>query len=159
MARSGWKESGIVTFRWLVSVLPLAATLAVAQEPTIRVNVSLVHVIATVKNKAGELVGTLGKDDFEIYDNGAKQEVAVFGRQTDLPLSVALLVDTSGSTAKDLGYETVSAGKFLSALLSEGNPDDRVALFSFNYDIEQGGFRRNSPSLERRLKTLKGETG
>src|SRR6476620_3620093 len=108
MARSGWKESGIVTFRWLVRLLALAAAaLALAQESTIRVNVNLVHVITTVKNKAGELVGTLVKDDFEIYDNGAKQEVAVFGRQTDQPLSVALLVDTSGSTAKDLGYETI----------------------------------------------------
>src|SRR3954451_10192178 len=118
MARSGWKERGMVKFRWLVSLVPLAAAaLAVAQEPTIRVNVSLVHIITTVKNKAGELVGTLEKDDFEIYDNGARQEVAVFGRQTDQPLSVALLVDTSGSTAKDLGYETTSAAKFLQALL------------------------------------------
>src|SRR5436309_2817000 len=144
MARSGWKESGIVTFRWLVSILALAAAaLAVAQEPTIRVNVSLVHIITTVKNKTGELVGTLDKDDFEIYDNGAKQEVAVFGRQTEQPLSVALLVDTSGSTAKDLGYGTGSAAKFLQALLADGNPQDRVALFSFNYDIQQGGFTRN----------------
>jgi Ca-activated chloride channel family protein len=149
-----------VTFRWLVSILPLAAAaLAVAQEPTIRVNVSLVHIITTVKNKTGELVGTLGKDDFEIYDNGAKQEVAVFGRQTEQPLSVALLVDTSGSTAKDLGYETASAAKFLQALLMEGNPQDRVALFSFNYDIQQGGFTRNYAGLERQLRLLRGETG
>jgi Ca-activated chloride channel homolog len=149
-----------VTFRWPARLLPLAAAaLVLAQEPTIRVNVSLVHVIATVKNKAGELVGTLGKDDFEIYDNGAKQEVAVFGRQTEQPLSVALLVDTSGSTAKDLGYETSSAAKFLHALLGEGNPEDRVALFSFNYDIQQGGFTRNYLGLERQLKLLRGETG
>ena len=51
MARSGWKESGIVTFRWLAKLLPLAAAaVLVAQEPTIRVNVNLVHVITTVKN-------------------------------------------------------------------------------------------------------------
>jgi Ca-activated chloride channel family protein len=160
MARSGWKESGTVTFRWSVKLFPLAAaTLLLAQEPTIRVNVSLVHVIATVKNKAGELVGTLAREDFEIYDNGVKQEIAVFGRQTEQPLSVALLVDTSGSTAKDLGYETLSAAKFLQALLAEGNPQDRVALYSFNYDIQQGGFTRNYAGLERQLKLLRGETG
>src|SRR3954447_8132077 len=160
MARSGWKESGTVTFRWLVKLFPLAAAaLLLAQEPTIRVNVNLVHVIATVKNKAGELVGNLNKEDFEILDNGAPQEVAVFGRQTDQPLSVALLVDTSGSTAKDLGYETTSAAKFLHALLTDGNPEDRVALFSFNYDIQQGGFTRNYLGLERQLKLLHGETG
>ncbi len=149
-----------MTFQWLVKTLPLAAAaLVLAQEPTIRVNVNLVHVIATVKNSAGELVGTLGKDDFEVYDNGVKQEVVFFGRQTDQPLSVALLVDTSGSTAKDLGYETTSAAKFLHALLTEGNPEDRVALFSFNYDIQQGGFTRNYAGLERQLKLLRGETG
>ena len=57
------------------------------------------------------------------------QETAVFARQTDQPLSVALLVDTSGSTAKDLKFETESAARFLRALLAEGNPEDRVALF------------------------------
>lgn len=146
-------------FRWLVSALALAAALLFAQEPTIRVNVNLVHVIATVKNQAGELVGTLEKDDFEILDNGVRQEIKVFGRQTDQLLSVALLVDTSGSTAKDLGYETTSAAKFLNALLAEGNPEDRVALYSFNYDIQQGSFTRNYAGLERQLKLLRGETG
>jgi Ca-activated chloride channel family protein len=149
-----------VTFRWLAKALPLAAAaLVLAQEPTIRVNVNLVRVIATVKNQAGELVGTLQKEDFEVFDNGVRQEVRVFGRQADQPLSVALLVDTSGSTAKDLGYETTSAAKFLHALLAEGNPEDRVALYSFNYDIQQGRFTRDYAGLERQLKLLRGEAG
>jgi Ca-activated chloride channel family protein len=157
MAKSGSKESGTVTFRLLASVLPL---MLVAQEPpTFRADVRLVNVIAVVRNQAGNLVGTLQKEDFEIRDNGVPQEIKFFGRQTDQPLSVALLVDTSGSTAKDLGYETNAAAKFLQALLSEGNPADRVALFSFNYDVEQGEFTRNYSSLERQLKSLKGETG
>lgn len=147
-----------MTFRWLASAVGVAGLL-VAQEATFKTDVRLVQVIATVRNHAGELVGNLQKEDFLISDNGALQEVTSFGRQTDLPLSVALLVDTSGSTAKDLGYETASAAKFLNSLLSEGNPDDRVALFSFNYDINQGSFTRNYPSLERQLKLLKGETG
>ena len=147
-----------MTFRLLASALFLPVLFA--QEATFRTDVRLVQVIATVRNQTGDLVGTLGKDDFEILDNGARQEVSYFGRQTDLPLSVALLVDTSGSTAKDLGYETASAAKFLHALLIEGgNPADRVALFTFNYDIQQGAFTRNYPGLERQLKTLKGETG
>jgi Ca-activated chloride channel homolog len=148
-----------VTFRWLARTLPFTAALLFAQDATFRTDVRLVHVIATVKNAAGELVADLQKDDFEIFDNGAKQEVAHFGRQTDQPLSVALLVDTSGSTAKDLAYETTSAAKFLNTLLGESNPADRVALFSFNYDIQQGGFTRNYAGLERQLKTLKGEAG
>lgn len=146
-------------FRWLARTLPLTAALLFAQEATFRTEVRLVHIIATVKNAAGDLVGDLQKEDFDVFDNGAKQEVAHFGKQSDQPLSVALLVDTSGSTAKDLAYETTSAAKFLNAILGEGNPADRVALYSFNYDIQQGGFTKNYAGLERQLKTLRGEAG
>ena len=62
-------------------------------------------------------MGSLEKPDFTVYDSGVKQEVAVFEHHTALPLSVALLIDTSGSTAKDLRYETTSLEKFLRALI------------------------------------------
>lgn len=148
-------------FRWLGKALPLLVTsLLLAQEPpTIRVDVNLVHVIATVKNPAGQLVGTLRQEDFEIRDNGVPQEIRLFARQTDQPLSVALLVDTSGSTAKDLKYETDSAAKFLKALLAEGNPGDQVGLYEFSYDIKGGSFTRNYTGLERQLRLLHGEAG
>jgi Ca-activated chloride channel family protein len=113
----------------------LAALAASQQQPVIRVNVNLVRVVTTVKNQAGDLVGNLGKEDFEITDNAVRQDVAVFERQTAQPVSVALLIDTSGSTGKDLKYETDSAGRFLRALLSEGSPEDAVALYSVNADV------------------------
>jgi Ca-activated chloride channel family protein len=95
-----------------------------------------------------------------VFDNGARQEIAVFERRTELPLSIALLVDTSGSTNKELLYETDSAARFLHALLSEGNPEDAVALYSFNYEVTlQHSFTHNYRSLEARLKTLHGEAG
>ena len=142
-------------------VLLLLGLPLLAQDPSvIRVNVNLVRVVATVRNTAGDPVGTLHKEDFEVYDNGVLQEIGVFNRQTEQPLSVALLVDTSGSTAKDLKYESDSAARFLHALLSEGNPQDVVALWSFNYDIHvERSFTRNYVSLEARLKLLHGEAG
>jgi Ca-activated chloride channel family protein len=148
-------------FRWLARPLPLLATaLLFAQEPpTIRVDVNLVHVIATVKNQAGQLVGSMRQEDFEISDNGVPQEIRLFARQTDQPLSVALLVDTSGSTAKDLKYETDSAAKFLKALLAEGNPEDRVAFYDFSYDVSSVSFTRDFSRIDRRLKLLHGEAG
>ncbi|HEY2018005.1 MAG TPA: VWA domain-containing protein [Bryobacteraceae bacterium] len=137
----------------------LCAGAAFAQEmPTIRVDVRLVRVVASVKNKAGELVGTLQKEDFDIYDNGALQTIQVFARQTEQPLSIALLVDTSGSTAKELKYEGESAARFLRALFNEGNPEDAVALYTFNYDVRlEHDFTHNYNSLERPLKLLHGE--
>src|SRR5262249_50755963 len=79
---------------------------------------------------------------------------------TDQPLSVAVLIDNSGSTAKDLKYETESVTRFLRALLREGNPEDAVALYSFNWEIvKQNAFTRNVARVERSLKMLHGEAG
>src|SRR5438270_659562 len=120
----------------VLSALGLLAGAALAQEePTIHVNVQLVRILATVKDGAGSLVGTLAKDDFEVRDNGAPQQISVFERQTDQPLSVAVLIDISGSTAKDLKYETDSVMRFVRALLREGNPTDAVGLYSFNWQV------------------------
>jgi len=70
------------------------------------------------------------------------------------------LIDASGSTAKDLKYETDSATKFLHALLSEGNPEDAVALFSFDADVnEVRHFTHNYPSLDAALKAVRGSGG
>jgi Ca-activated chloride channel family protein len=137
-----------------------AAALSAQQAPVFRADVDLVRVLATVRNQAGELVGALQKGDFDVLDNGVRQEISVFERRTELPLSVALLVDTSGSTNKELLYETDSAARFLRALLSEGNPEDAVALYSFNYEVTvQQSFTHNYRSLEARLKTLRGDAG
>lgn len=179
MAKSGWKESGTAMCQWPARLRSLSrvcrwgipsgalctalcATVLWAQEaPVIRVSVNLVPVVATVKNQAGELVGRLQKEDFEILDNGVPQEIKLFAHQADQPISVALLVDTSGSTAKELKYEGDSASKFLHALLSEGNPKDAVALYTFDYDVKEQvqGFTHNYALLERPLKMLHGEGG
>ena len=151
-------------FRWparfALTALLGAGVLLPQQIPTIRVDVNLVHVVATVKNRAGDLVGTLRKEDFEIYDNGVLQEIKVFQRQTEQPLSIALVMDTSGSTGKEMRYEITAAQGFLRALLSEGNAGDAVSLYSFNYDVTLlQSFTRNYASLERQFKLLHGEGG
>lgn len=144
--------------RALLTALLAAAALPAQDAYTFKSNVNLVRIIASVKNNAGQLVGTLHQEDFQIYDNGVRQDVAVFSRQTEQPLSIALMIDTSGSTAKELKYEGDSAARFLHALLAEGNPEDAVALYSFNYDIRlEHDFTHNYASLERPLKTLRGE--
>ena len=137
--------------------LPL---LALAQDPVIRVDVRLVRVLATVKDASGGLIGDLERKDFAVFDNGAPQEISVFERQTEQPLSIALLVDNSGSTAKDLKFEIDSVTRFLRALFREGNRDDAVAVFSFNYQIvKHTSFIRDSGRLERALRGLHGEAG
>jgi len=148
--------------RWLLILSPiLSGTLAIRAQPAdIRVDVNLVRVVATVKNPAGQLVGSLSKDDFAVFDNRAPQQIAVFERRTEQPLSVSLLIDISGSTAKDLKYEVDSITKFLRALFAEGNAKDAVALYSFNYQVvKHNHFTRNATSIEHALHTLKAEAG
>lgn len=143
--------------------LVLAALLApqvLSQEPVFRVDVQLVRVLATVKNAAGQLAGDLQRGDFTIYDNGVPQEIKLFERRTEQPLSVTMLVDISGSTAKDLKYETDSVLRFLQSLLREGNPEDAVALYSFNWRVTLlSSFTRRIERLEHQLKNLQAEAG
>ena len=150
LGRAGWVHAGC-------AVLAGAAVLAAQQQPQpplIRVDVKLVHVPVTVKNQAGDPVGTLSKDDFEISDNGVRQEIAFLQHTTDLPLSIALLVDTSGSTSKDLKYELDCASRFLHALLLDGNPEDSVGLYDFAYDINTESYTHSFARLDRYLKDL-----
>ena len=88
------------------------------------------------------------------------QEITVFEHQTTQPLSVTLLIDTSGSTAKDLKYETVSLTRFLNALVKEGNPNDAASLYSFNDEVTLlNSFTRRLGRLEESLRPLKADAG
>ena len=112
----------------LVALLTLFCSALLGQDANFKIDVQLVRLLVTVKNAAGDLVGSLDKRDFTVFDKDVPQEITLFEHQTTQPLSVTLLIDTSGSTAKDLKYETVSLGKFLNALVKEGNPDDAASL-------------------------------
>jgi Ca-activated chloride channel family protein len=130
--------------------------LAQNQEPLFRVDVRLVRILATVKDNSGGLIAGLDKGDFEVLDNGIPQEVTVFERQTAQPLSIALLIDTSASTAIDLKYEVESVQTFLRTLLREGNPQDAASLWAFNWEtIKLTNFTRSIGHLESSLKGLK----
>jgi len=77
----------------------------------IRVDVDVVNVLCTVSDKHGALITNLGKDDFEVRENGRKQQIRYFARDTDLPLTVAMLMDVSGSVREAIGAEREAAGR------------------------------------------------
>ena len=144
----------------LAAVLLAGTSALVAQDPIYKVDVRLVRLLVTVKNATGDLVGSLDRGQFAVTDNGVRQEIAVFERQTAQALSVTLLVDTSGSTGKDLKYETASINKFLSAFIEEGNPDDAAALYTFNWQVTLlNSFTRRLGRIEDNLKVLHSEGG
>ena len=128
--------------------------------PNFTIKVNLVRLLVSVRDASGNLLTTLKKDDFQIADSGTRQNISVFERNTSLPLSVAVLIDTSGSTDRDLHYEVTSIQHFISTLLAAGNPDDMFALYSFNWRTNlEVDFSRNEHRADRALHALHGEGG
>ncbi|MFL6414350.1 MAG: VWA domain-containing protein [Bryobacteraceae bacterium] len=130
------------------------------QTPTFSVKVDLVRLLVSVRDQTGKLITNLDRSAFQIADSGTPQQIAVFERNTSLPLSVAVLIDTSGSTLIDLRYEVQSVQRFIASLLKSGNPDDAFELFSFNWRTNlELDFGRNKERAERALRALHGEGG
>jgi len=139
------------------ALLLLSLATASAQFST---DVRMVRLLVNVKNPSGDLVGSLDKKEFTVYDNSIPQEIAVFERYTTQPLSVALMIDVSGSTVKDMAYETGAIKKFLRQLFNEGNERDSAALFSFNYDVtELHDFTRRQQQLIDSMRFARGGGG
>jgi Ca-activated chloride channel homolog len=139
----------------LAALVPLAA-----QQPSFRVDVRLVRVLATVKDASGQLIGGLTRDDFQVLDNGVPQELGIFEHHTEQPLSITVMIDTSGSTDIDLKYEVDSVNRFFRALFKEGNPDDAAALVAFNWEtVLLADFTHNLDRLDRGLRGIHGEGG
>jgi Ca-activated chloride channel family protein len=131
------------------------------QQPSVfRSEVKLVRLLTTVKDLNGTLIGGLEKSEFTILDNGVKQDIAVFERYTEQPLSIAVLLDTSASISKDLKFATASLKRFLQAVVQDGNPNDEASLFTFNHEVSQHtGYTRRIQQIENRVKPLKAEAG
>ncbi|MBZ5609559.1 MAG: VWA domain-containing protein [Acidobacteriia bacterium] len=135
----------------LLSVAPVAP----AQEPEtpIKVDVDVVNVLCTVYDKRGALVQDLAKDDFEIRENGQRQEIRYFARDTDLPLTVALLVDVSGSVARFIADEKEATSRFLETVL---RPTDHALLLGFSSTlILWQDFTSSTESLRAALAKLR----
>ena len=116
----------------VVAFFAPTTVLAQEQDPSVmRVAVNLVMVDATVKTKAGQILGDLKKEDFELREDGAAQKVVIFSRD-ELPLNVALVLDLSDSIEPFLGPLRDAANTALGAL----KPEDEVALFTFSTEAE-----------------------
>ncbi len=116
-----------------------AAPPATAQEvpqtsgPPIKVSTEVVNVYAVVRTKHGRLVPDLNKNDFEIKEDNVPQKITYFSRETDTPLTLAIMVDTSPSQGKVLGTEQREAKTFLRQIL---RPKDLACVIHFDLEVE-----------------------
>jgi VWFA-related protein len=138
----------------LVAIPALPQQPAVQEsEPTIKVDVDLVNVLFSVHNKQNGLVGNLSKDDFTLYEDGRQQDIRYFTRETDLPLTIGLLVDVSLSQRNLIEIERRAAYQFFAKVL---RPKDLAFLISFGAEAELlQDYTNSAKLLEHGLDDLK----
>jgi Mg-chelatase subunit ChlD len=165
------QNSGLVsivrTLLTLLSLLLSALALHAQQTPppaktaehdqqettTIKKDVNVVNVLATVRNKQGQIVNTLTKDDFKLEDDGRPQTIKYFAKVTDLPLTLGLLVDTSLSQRTVLEQERTASYTFLEDLLREWKDKAFVVHFDSEVELLQD-LTSSRPKLEAALQKL-----
>jgi VWFA-related protein len=115
--------------------LHLAAQTAEQQtNATFSAAVKVVNVFATVRNKQGQIVTDLAQDDFEVAEDGRPQTIRYFSRDTDLPLTLGLLVDTSVSQRRVIGEERTASYQFLDDVLRMDK--DQAFVIHFDREVE-----------------------
>src|SRR3984957_10490852 len=123
------------TLQVLLVLLSILCALLTAQDSdTIKVDVKLVNVFVTVTDTHGAPVPNLQKENFVLKEDGKEQKIAIFSKESALPLSIVLAVDTSLSTRKDLPLELISARKFAHAIV---RPQDGLAVYKFSEEVNE----------------------
>jgi VWFA-related protein len=101
-------------------------------QTTLRVTVDLVNVLFTVTDSGGRLITDLNKDEFLVEEDGKKQQIAYFSKEVSLPLTLAILIDTSPSVEPVLGLEKQTAMEFLQSVLRK---EDLALVMNFDRSV------------------------
>ncbi len=127
-------------------------------DQTYRVSVDLVNVLCSVFDRdTNSFVTNLTRDDFSIYEDGKKQEIKNFARETNLPLTIAMLIDTSDSVAPKLKFEQEAAISFFLSVLRE---KDRAMLMEFDTGVTLlQDFTGDPNKLAKEIRKLKAAGG
>ena len=112
----------------IVPVILLAAVAGVLSAAQLKVDVGLVNVVATVLDDRNRHVADLAPEDFTLYEDGEVQSIVHFAQSEDLPVSVGILLDTSGSMERKIDTATVAVERFLGQI----HPDDEIFLVTFD---------------------------
>src|SRR5262245_26676315 len=130
--------SGVVTAEREQQRPPTVTTVPANQAPkaddTISVEVNLVNILFTVADRKGKFVTNLKKEDFKVFEDERSQTITNFSSESNLPLTIALLVDTSGSIRDKLKFEEEAAIEFFYSTLQRGK--DKALVISFDSGVD-----------------------
>ncbi|MGA2845901.1 MAG: VWA domain-containing protein [Candidatus Acidiferrales bacterium] len=129
-----WTKLWILSAIALLSLGDTPARNQQQQTPSISVDVKMVSMLATVRDKHGHLVNKLSKDEFVLEQDGHPQTITYFAQDSDLPLTLGLLVDTSMSQRRVLDQERTASHGFLDHVLREDK--DKAFVIHFDYEVE-----------------------
>ena len=119
------------------------------QQPIV-IGVGLVNLYATVRDNHKAIVANLEQTDFRIFEDNVEQKVAFFSRESTLPLTMGLLIDTSGSEAAMIGAEQQAASQFLSRVLQK---KDEAMVITFDLDVDMlADWTNDLPTLNRAIR-------
>jgi VWFA-related protein len=104
-----------------------------AQGPALKKTVNLVNLFTTVRDKNKRIVGDMKQEDFKVFEDGGEQKIAFFSKEVTLPITLGLLIDTSGSEQNRLGAEQEAASRFLERVMRKG---DEAMVISFDLDVD-----------------------
>jgi Ca-activated chloride channel family protein len=144
----------------LVSSLPVRAQ---EQEPAesdqvITVDVDLVNVLFTVADDDGDLVTDLTQSDFLVFEDGIPQTISIFESETNLPLTIALIIDVSGSIRDKLRFEQEAAIEFFYTTIQEGRDQGMLITFDSAVDMLQD-FTDNPEALSEATRLMRAGGG
>ncbi|HLA13367.1 MAG TPA: VWA domain-containing protein [Pyrinomonadaceae bacterium] len=107
-------------------------------DEVLRVETNLTNIFFTAADKHKRFISDLNKEDIRVLEDGQAQEIFTFQRNTDLPLSIAILIDTSSSEERTLPDEKAAARAFLEAVMRHGRDEAAVVTFTGEVTLEQG---------------------
>jgi len=137
------------------AIVTLAAALSIGLHAQFKVDTRLVVLHATVSDRQGKPLSALGRDAFRVFENGAPQEIKLF-RHEDIPVSLGIVIDGSGSMLRKLPRVTAAA----MALVHESNPRDEVFIVNFNDQaFLDTPFTNETPKMQQGLDRIDAQGG
>ena len=127
------------------------------QRGRIRVNVNLVNVLVSVLDEHNRPAPDLPRESFQLFEEGVEQKIDVFESETQLPLDLALMIDSSLSAHKEIAFEQEAAAHFIRQVL---RPGDRLAVFAVGESVtELAGFSDNVATLQAAVHKMPSDSG